>query len=84
MEYMRKHGVFEVVDEKECYDNGCSLLRLEWVDKEVTCAVRGWSVEELHFAETEYRRHVGPEERQVEMEYMRKHGVAKTVAQRLV
>ena len=23
MEYMRKMGVFEVVDEKECYDNGC-------------------------------------------------------------
>ena len=24
---------FEVVDEKECYDNGCKPLRLKWVDK---------------------------------------------------
>ena len=33
MEYVRKMGVFEVVDEKECYDNGCKLLKLKWVDK---------------------------------------------------
>ena len=33
MEYMRKMGVFEVVDEKECYDNGCKPLKLKWVDK---------------------------------------------------
>ena len=33
MEYMMKMGVFEVVDEKECYDNGCKLLMLKWVDK---------------------------------------------------
>ena len=33
MEYMMKMGVFEVVDEKECYDNGCKPLRLKWVDK---------------------------------------------------
>ena len=33
MEYMRKMGVFEVVDEKECYDNGCKLIKLKWVDK---------------------------------------------------
>ena len=33
MEYMRKMGVVEVVDEKECYDNGCKLLKLKWVDK---------------------------------------------------
>ena len=26
-------GVFEVVDEKECYDNGCKPLNLKWVDK---------------------------------------------------
>ena len=26
-------GVFEVVDEKECYDNGCKPLMLKWVDK---------------------------------------------------
>ena len=26
MEYMKKMGVFEVVDEKECYDNGCKPL----------------------------------------------------------
>ena len=32
-EYLRKHGVFEVVDEKECYDNGCNILTLKWVDK---------------------------------------------------
>ena len=32
MEYMRKMGVFEVVDEKECYDNGCKPLKLKWVD----------------------------------------------------
>ena len=33
MEYMRKMGVLEVVYEKECYDNGCKPLKLEWVDK---------------------------------------------------
>ena len=33
MEYMRKMGVFEVVDEKECYDNGYKPLKLKWVDK---------------------------------------------------
>ena len=33
MEYMRKMDVFEVVDEKECYDNGCKPLKLKWVDK---------------------------------------------------
>ena len=33
MEYVRKMGVFEVVDETECYDNGCKPLRLKWVDK---------------------------------------------------
>ena len=26
-------GVFEVVDEKECDDNGCKSLMLKWVDK---------------------------------------------------
>ena len=30
---MRKMDVFEVVDEKECYDNGCKPLMLKWVDK---------------------------------------------------
>ena len=33
MEYMMKMGVFEVVDEKECYDNACKPLMLKWVDK---------------------------------------------------
>ena len=33
MEHMRKMGVFEVVDEKECHDNGCKPLKLKWVDK---------------------------------------------------
>ena len=33
MEYMMKMGVFEVVDEKECCDNGCKPLMLKWVDK---------------------------------------------------
>ena len=33
MEHMRNMEVFEVVDEKECYDNGCKLLKLKWVDK---------------------------------------------------
>ena len=33
MEYMMKMGVLEVVDEKECYDNGCKPLMLKWVDK---------------------------------------------------
>ena len=33
MEYMWKMGVFEVVDEKECYDNGCKPLQLKRVDK---------------------------------------------------
>ena len=28
-----KMGVFEVVDEKECFDNGCKPLMLKWVDK---------------------------------------------------
>ena len=32
MEYM-KMRVFEVVDEKVCYDNGCKTLKLKWVDK---------------------------------------------------
>ena len=36
MEYMMKIGVFEVVDEKECYDNGCKPLMLKWVDKRRT------------------------------------------------
>ena len=30
---LRTNGVFDVVDEKECFDNGCSLLTLKWVDK---------------------------------------------------
>ena len=25
--------MFEVVDEKECHDNGCKPLKLKWVDK---------------------------------------------------
>ena len=33
MEYMMKLGVFEVVDEKECYDNGCKPPMFKWVDK---------------------------------------------------
>ena len=33
MEYMRKMEVFEVVDEKERYDNGCKPLMLKWADK---------------------------------------------------
>ena len=33
MEYMMKMGVFEDVDEKECYDNGCKPLMLKWVYK---------------------------------------------------
>ena len=33
MEYMMKTGVFEVVDEKECYDNSYKPLMLKWVDK---------------------------------------------------
>ena len=33
MEYMMKMGVFEVVDEKECYDNSYKPLMLKWVDK---------------------------------------------------
>ena len=33
MEYMMKMGVFKVVDEKDCYDNGCKPLMLKWVDK---------------------------------------------------
>ena len=28
-----KMGMFEVVDKKECYDNGCKPLMLKWVDK---------------------------------------------------
>ena len=30
MEQMRKMGVFDVVDQKECYDNGCKPLKLKW------------------------------------------------------
>ena len=33
MGYMRKMEVFDVVDEKECYDNVCKPLELKWVDK---------------------------------------------------
>ena len=32
MEYMMKMGVFEVVDEKECHDNGCKPLKLKWFE----------------------------------------------------
>ena len=32
MKYMMKMEVFEVVDEKECYVNGCRSLKLKWVD----------------------------------------------------
>ena len=39
MENMREMGVFEVVDEKVCNDNGCKPLKLKWVDK-----IRDWSV----------------------------------------
>ena len=28
-----KMGVFEGVNEKECYDNSCKLLMLKWVDR---------------------------------------------------
>ena len=51
MEYMRKMGVFEVVDEKECYDNGCKPLKLKWVD--MRNAVRDWSVGRSRRPETE-------------------------------
>ena len=27
-------GVFEVVDEEECYDNGCKPLELKWGGQE--------------------------------------------------
>ena len=30
MENMRKISVFEVLDEKECFDNGCKPLKLKW------------------------------------------------------
>ena len=40
MEYMMKMGVSEVVDEKECYDNGCKPLMLKWVDKRRTTWAR--------------------------------------------
>ena len=33
MEYVRKHGVVEGVDEKGCYDKGYNPLSLKWVDK---------------------------------------------------
>ena len=33
MEYMMEMRVFEVVDEKECYDNGGKPLMLKFVDK---------------------------------------------------
>ena len=33
MECMKKMEVFDVVDEKECHDNGCKPLKLKWVDK---------------------------------------------------
>ena len=29
-----KMGVFEVVDEKKCYDNGCKPLKLKWVGQD--------------------------------------------------
>ena len=32
MEYVRKMGVCEVVDEKDCCDNVCKPLKLKWVD----------------------------------------------------
>ena len=37
MKCMMKMGVFEVVDEKECHDNGCKRSQAE--------VVRDWSVE---------------------------------------
>ena len=46
MEHTRKMGVFEVVNEKERYDNGCKLLKLKWCgqDEGRENAVRDWSV----------------------------------------
>ena len=44
MKYMMKMRVFEVADEKECYDNGCKPLMLKWVD---------WCVERSRRPKTE-------------------------------
>ena len=32
-EYVKRHGVFEVVDEQECNDNQNTPLTLKWVDR---------------------------------------------------
>ena len=54
MEYKMKMGVFEVVDEKECYDNGCKPLMLKWVDKmKVRKVNQDWCVERSRRPETE-------------------------------
>ena len=62
MEYMMKMGVFEVVDEKECYDNGCKPLMLKWVDKMKgeECRSR-WVCREIKKAKNRDEQ-LGPEE----------------------
>ena len=36
-----KMGVFDVVDEKECYDNGCKPLKLKWVARNAARGLLG-------------------------------------------
>ena len=44
MEHMKRHGVSEVVDEIECYDNLCTTLSLKVgrQDEKGRCVVHGW------------------------------------------
>ena len=54
MKYMMKMRVFKVVDEKECYDNGCKSLMLKWVDKMKGGKCRSrWCVEQSRRPTTE-------------------------------
>ena len=50
-----KMGVFEVVDEKECYDNGCKPLMLKWSGQsdKARNVVQDWCVERSRRPETE-------------------------------
>ena len=62
MKYIRKMGVFEVVGEKECYDNGCKPLKLIWVDKMKGAKCRSRLVCRWIKSAKNRDEHLGPED----------------------
>ena len=59
MEYVRQHGVFEVVDEKECDWWQSPHGEVGGQNDMVKCAVRGWSIGKSRSARTKNEQ-VGP------------------------